>query len=304
MPYPHKNFTFRRPLGVALSGGGALGSWQAACVESLIRGGLEFDHVLGFSAGSLTGAAYFLGRMEELLARWYDVKSNGLLKFSPRLFPFTLYSDKPLRESISSASDEKRAKRIGRCRLTVTVLRKKDSRPIYFDFSPGGRVWDAPLDAALMASCAIPSIFPQVRIGGDLYVDGGVPGVEPLSFKSLSECADVIVVEMVRPDEVGRKPKWPWEILEQKGRDLLRAQMNAGVDSLLSMRKGPRVFRLGPSKILELGMLTFKNELCRAALRLGYADGRRFLSNPAACRAVSIASEIRMGPEAKVLKPV
>lgn len=216
-----KTTALRRPLGIALSGGGALGAWQAACLESLIGAGLVFDHILGFSAGSLTGAAYFLGRMDELLERWYDIDNNGILRFSPRLFPFTLFSGKPVWNLIGYASDEKRAKEKACCDLSVVCLRVRDNRPVYFRFSPKGKRWDAPLDAAMVASCAIPGIFPPVRIGGELHVDGGVPGEDPLSFAGLNDCADVIVIEMVRAEEMGRRPKWPWGGAEQKGRDLV-----------------------------------------------------------------------------------
>jgi len=86
----------RRPLGLILSGGGSLGAWQAGCLAALIRGGLVFDKVLGFSAEALTGAAYFLGADRDLLGRWRDAGRSRILLLSPRLRPwFSLCSGAP-----------------------------------------------------------------------------------------------------------------------------------------------------------------------------------------------------------------
>ena len=51
-------FKFKRPVGLFLCGGGALGSWQSGVLAELVRQGLHFDAVAGFSIGSLNGAAY------------------------------------------------------------------------------------------------------------------------------------------------------------------------------------------------------------------------------------------------------
>ena len=60
----------RGPLGLILCGGGSLGAWQAGALKELDRAGVRFDAVLGFSAGSLNGAAYSLGVLDLALERW------------------------------------------------------------------------------------------------------------------------------------------------------------------------------------------------------------------------------------------
>lgn len=272
---------FRSPLGLALAGGGALGSWQAGVLSALTEGGLSFDKVLGFSAGALTGAAYFLGREEELLSRWRAIDSHRILRFSPRLSPLSLFSGESVWEAVRHASDEESAKRAGRCDFLVVSLRD-DGLPVYSRFSPGGaRGWDGPLDARLVASCAIPVIFPPVRIeeaaGPRLYRDGGIPGREPLSFADFAGCRDLVVVEMVRPEEPGPSAWGPIARREQKARVSVREHMNRGVLSLAGLPEPPRVFRLSPSKVLDFTMLCFRERHCGPALELGLADGRGFL---------------------------
>jgi predicted acylesterase/phospholipase RssA len=277
--------TFRRPLGLALSGGGALGAWQCAALGVLEKEyGLAFDSVLGFSAGALTGSAYFLGAMDEALARWKSLDGR-ILRFSPRLWPPSLFSDSPIWESIGFAMDDARAKENARCRFVAVSAGAGRDKPVYAVYTPGGREgWDAPLAANVAASCSIPVIFPRQRLvyrGRSLsLIDGGIPCAEPLSFRELGACRDVLVLEMVRPEEPGRPAKGLLNRYDQAGREMLRRDMDDGVASLKSLAEPPRIFRLPPSRVLALRMLDFSAAPLREAMALGEADARSFMSRP------------------------
>ena len=68
---------FRTPLGLVLVGGGAHGAWQAAVLDQLERKHhLEFDHILCFSIGSLTGTAYLLDRVPK--RAWIGRQRHGV----------------------------------------------------------------------------------------------------------------------------------------------------------------------------------------------------------------------------------
>lgn len=276
--------SLRRPLGLVLSAGGALACWQAGALESLSEGGLVFDSVLGFSAGALTGAAYVLGTLEGAVERWRNL-NGGILRFSPRLFPLSLFSDRPIWESLDYGFDEEETKARARCRLVVVSARFERSRPVYAVFTPGGRQgWDAPLSGHLAASCAIPLVFPPVRLefrGENLLLfDGGVPCGEPMSFRDLAGCKDVLILEMVRPEEMGRARRGWIERLDQRARETLLGLIGEGVGSLRSLPDPPRIFRLAPSRTLELTMLSFKGVPIREGLALGKEDARAFLQDP------------------------
>lgn len=266
----------RRPLGLALAGGGALGGWQAAALSALSAAGLSFDEVLGFSAGALNGVSYALGRLDETLERW-RATDGGVLRLSPRLFPPSLFSARPLEESLAFAADDARARAALRCPLTIVTARADRSCPVYARFTRESE-WDGPLLPQLVASCAIPLIFPRVALtvrGERLTVfDGGVPCRTPMSFSGLKGCRDVVVLEMVREDEplTGRGI---WAI-EARSRAAVRGLIDQGAASLEAA--GVRVLRLRPSRRLDFSMLSFQGEKIREAMELGAADAKTFLS--------------------------
>jgi predicted acylesterase/phospholipase RssA len=275
---------FRRPLGLALAGGASLGSWQTGAVHELTHKlGVHFDAVLGFSAGALNATGYFLDRLQETHDRWLALERAKLLRFSPRIFPPTLFSGAPLLEQIQAARDEEHAKANGRGRLVIVSTSRTERRRIYavFDHKQEGR-WDGSLVEHLAASCSIPMIFPPVttRYQGRPHtlVDGGVSIAERFSFKELAHCKDILVVEMVRPEEMGRPiPRFAIKS-DQEGRETSRRLMDEGIASLKDLKDGPRVFRLMPSRELEFGMLSFKSRHMEEALHRGAEDARAFIA--------------------------
>lgn len=272
---------FRRRLGLVLSGGGALGAWQAGALYELQRAGLEFDALLGFSAGSLNAAAYALGLLDQVRERWAD--GRRVLVFSPRLWPLSLFSDEPLRRAIDYARDDEQARGRARCRLVVASARVSRDAQVYGVFDPKG-LWDGPLAAHLLASCAIPLVFPRVTLPfrgrPETLFDGGVGCATPFSFRALGDCADVIVLEMVRPDEVAGPPR-PWlGAIDGRGRRAVRRLIDQGAAEAAA--RGARVFRLAPSRVLDFSMLDFNARRLAESAALGESDARAFLAAPAA----------------------
>lgn len=275
---------FRKPLGLVLCGGGSLGAWQAGFIEGMIRHGIAFDKVSGFSAGALNGSRYFIGWTGDVVDRWRHIDREKPLQWSPRLWPLSLCSDRPLRDGLRDLGDEERVMARGSCDLEVITLRLEDARHVYFHFGSKGRPWHGPIAEKLAASCAIPLVFPPVEIVEDgkkfMHVDGGVPGCDRLRFDFVAGCRDVIALDLVRPEEVGRRCFWPLMRRDQAAREVVYRHMSDGIASLAQARTPPRTFRVGPSQILDFTMLTFRPEHCSPAVDLGAADAERFLKNP------------------------
>lgn len=278
--------SFEGPVGLALSGGGAHGAWQAGAARALSDAGVPVTEVVGFSAGALTGAGYALGILDVLAERWRTVDAQRILRLAPRVRPFSLCSDEPIRDAVQYAADDEDCRKRLRCNLTVVSLRVPQGEQDYARFTPAGAGgWDGPLATKLMASCAIPGVFPAVMHQRDgappqRLIDGGVPGKEWMRFDVLAGCPAVIALQMTRPEEVGRFRLWPWDRFDQTGREICARHMNSGLESLFARARPPKVYRLCPSKLLEFSQLSFKSKLCVPAMELGYDDARRFLAQP------------------------
>jgi predicted acylesterase/phospholipase RssA len=272
---------FGRPLGLFLQGGGALGAWQIGALEALDAAGLRFDAVMGYSIGVVNGTALAFGRLGEALAHWRRL-DGGAMSFRPRLRPFSLFSPDPLRSFFDAARDDEAAKSELKMELTVITSCPAEGAPINARFTPGGRDgWDAPLVEHAAASCAVPLVFPPVDLdyrGRRVRLrDGGIPMPRPLDLSPLAQCADVIVLEMVRADERGRRERAPWRRIDQASREAGRDLVDDGVRALLHAGKTPRVFRLHPSRRLEPLMLDFRAAGVKDLLARGGSDARGFL---------------------------
>ena len=135
---------------LVFSGGGIFGAWQAGVWKGLAAmagGGPEL--IVGASVGSLNGYAIAGGATaDELCAFWMRPEVGRF-----RRLPDTI---RALMERYPLALDYA---------LTMTDLARMKPKIV-----PGGDVtW-----RHLAASCAIPGLLPQRRIGGRWYSDGGL----------------------------------------------------------------------------------------------------------------------------------
>jgi predicted acylesterase/phospholipase RssA len=241
---------------------------------------------MGYSIGVVNGAALAFGRLGEALAHWRRLDGRAL-RPRPRFKPFSLLSSDALRSFFDHARDDAAAKAALKIDLTVVSVHAAEGAVINARFTPGGRGgWDAPFVEHAAASCAIPAIFPPVDVvyrGRRMRLyDGGVPVRAPLDFAPLARCADVLVLEMVRADELGRRALAPWSAIDRSARAAGRRITDAGLEALMpSARRPPRVFRLAPSRRLAPMMLDFRAKGLAAMLRQGAEDARAFLAAPA-----------------------
>lgn len=268
--------------GVFLQGGGALGAWQAGALETLVAGGMKFDAIMGFSIGAVNGSALAFDRLPEAMTRWREL-SGEALRLSPRFLPaLSLCSIDPLRAFFEPARDENAAKAALKCDFTVVTSCIAEKASINARFTPLARDgWDGPLLDHAVASCAIPLVFPPVDLtyrGRPVrLVDGGVP-VAPLDLSPLAGCDEIVVVEMVRAEDVGVRRWTPWHDLDQRCREAARALVDGGLAPLLRGPKPPAVRRLAPSARLEPMMLDFRKKGLAKMLAQGAADARAFLA--------------------------
>lgn len=261
----------RRPLGLFLSGGGSHGAWQAAALELLLHAAGGFDKVMGFSIGAINGVALAHGRFAEALARWRAL-DGGVLELRPRLRPFSLVSDRAVRRLLDVVHGAE-------LKVPLCLVGACDELGCaeYAEFRPGD-ARRGELEPWVLATSAIPGVFPPVRIGGRSYIDGGVPMPAPMRFDFLADCAEVWIVEVARAEELHPRPSWnPFRALDRRARRSVRRVVDEGAASLASRPAAPVVRRLAPSRPLAPTMLDFSARSVRPLLELGARDARAFL---------------------------
>lgn len=179
-------------IGLALSSGGAKGLAHIGVLQVLEENGIEVDIVAGTSMGAYIGALWAFGhdgqfierKARELEGRW------GLFKLIDPAFP-------PRRGFIHGQAVKGRLERsIGDVRfeqlarpLRVVATRFDTLERVVF--GTGG------VSAAVLASCAIPSVFVPVRLDGETYIDGGVSDPLPVDVLREAGVERVLAVNII-----------------------------------------------------------------------------------------------------------
>ena len=164
----------RQRLALVLSGGGASGIVQVPFLEELVRRGVRPDLIVGSSVGAVNGAFLALhpNDIDGLAELWMELRSTrlwhrNLLRIGRNLLTrgTSLYSNRFLRELFKHhvTIDEVSATEIPMFIVTTSL-------------SSGRKhvVSSGELLASVMASIAVPGLFPPVRLEGDWCVDGGL----------------------------------------------------------------------------------------------------------------------------------
>jgi NTE family protein len=168
---------------LVLAGGGSLGAVQVGMLQALVQARISIDLVIGASVGAINGA-YFASRpdshgVSELASIWCGLSRRDI-------FPF----------SVLGAG-------VALLRGQGHLLTSQGLQHMIGRFLPAARIEDSPLPLhimttdmlngaevllsrgnllkALLASAAIPLVYPPVEIDGRLFIDGGVASNTPIA---------------------------------------------------------------------------------------------------------------------------
>ncbi len=214
----------RRAL--VLGGGGARGAFQVGMLHELVGArGLDFTILRGVSVGALNAAflaqapvgasdAESLSHLRAQVARLHTlwtraIKGNHSI-YAERPGGFaglvagadSLFSVKPLRALVRKHLSLDALRASGRDFAVGTVSLVSGE---YNEWTPA----DDDFLEKLVASTAIPVVFPLVRVGRDALVDGGVRNITPLSsaFKARPDELWVLLTSRVIRDADGSLPE-------------------------------------------------------------------------------------------------
>jgi len=179
-----------------LAGGGSLGAVQVGMLKALTRNNIVPDLVIGASVGAIN-AAYFAAApssegVTQLERTWLRLRSADVFPLSPvkSLLAILgkrdhLISSARLRALIES---ELPCERIERTKLPCYVVATDVLAGTEVCLSSG------PVVPALLASAAIPAVFPGVSIEGRHLIDGGVANNTPISSAVKLGASRIIVL--------------------------------------------------------------------------------------------------------------
>ncbi|MBS1838931.1 MAG: patatin-like phospholipase family protein [Actinobacteria bacterium] len=204
--------TRRRPrVAFVLSGGGNLGALQVGMLRALAEQGIVPDVVLGCSVGAMNGAAYALEPTPEGVQRLQDHWSAAIGEVMPSSrLPSALQMVRK-GESLHSNDGLRRA-----LEVLVGSTRRFDELELPFEcvaaeVETAAEHWftEGYVVPAVLASAALPAVFPVVTIEGRHFVDGGVVDNVPVARAVELGCREIYVLHVGRhgrPDAEIRRP--------------------------------------------------------------------------------------------------
>ena len=300
---------FKRPVGLFMCGGGALGSWQSGVLAKLVSGGLEFDVVAGFSIGSLNGAAYCYGKTGELRGLWLGLKPDRLLSIRPGYhnIPLELYqhhkpgffsrigflfqkhasrmylfSNTPVYDFLNSWLAKTGVNFSRNIKFYVISHAVETKLPYIVKFDGSARGHSLSFVDALVASCAIPGIFPPVEATehGRTYhlVDGGVIGIANINLSIFEGCGTIIMIGNSRDEDVNFPAVGTFGYFESRARKMLALHTQKIYESRVFIKSEPVVHYIKPPENLDLNVLEFEGAKCGRAFDIGVAEAERWLA--------------------------
>ncbi len=198
---------------LVLGGGGSLGAVEAGFIRRTMELGIGFDLMVGTSVGAINAAhaAFHATDGHDCLERiWLGLARRRLFSCNPFAIAagmvrsrMSLYSDRLIRTLVAEhlASDRFEDARVPLF-ITATDICSGERRV----FSSGS------LTQAILASTAIPGLFPPVRMDGRLYVDGGVTSGGDISV-AIEQGATTVVFIDLRPRFSVQCPRNIFEVI-------------------------------------------------------------------------------------------
>jgi NTE family protein len=163
------------------AGGGSLGAVQVGMLRAIVSHGLRADLIVGASVGAINGA-FFAGTptldgVSQLEQLWLGVKRRDIFPMTlERVFAFLHQSDFLVDPSGLRALLDRHlpCRHLEEATIPIHVVATDllNGQPVVL--STGATV------AAVLASTAIPVVFPPVRLGEHYLIDGAIASATPV----------------------------------------------------------------------------------------------------------------------------
>lgn len=197
-----------------LGGGGLLGASEVGQLLALQEADISPDLVVGTSVGAVNGAVLAAepgpAAVERLRSLWTSLSGSAVFGGSAvqqlRMAARTrtaLHSVDPLRELLTAHLDSHRIEDLP---VPFECVAASIERAEEHWFSSG------PVVEAVLASCAVPGLFPPAVVDGEHYLDGGIVDSVPLGRAVAHGARTVYVLHVGRLERPLTAPTQPWEV--------------------------------------------------------------------------------------------
>ncbi len=166
-----------------LAGGGSRGAVQVGMLAELVDRGIRADCVYGASVGAVNGAAYAgdptPSGMAQLQRIWCSLTGDTIFPRGRVHGPWTFFQHRPAVHANTGLrrilEEGLRFERLEDAAIPLEVVATS--------LHDGRERWltEGPAIEAVLASAAIPAMFPPVKIGDEVLIDGGVVDNVPIS---------------------------------------------------------------------------------------------------------------------------
>jgi NTE family protein len=197
-----------------LGGGGVLGAHEVGMLQALFEAGIHPDIVVGTSVGAINGALVAANPTAEavahLTALWTTIGDEDVFGGSVFSRVGTLvrsgthvYSNEPMRQLLEA-------------HLPVKLI---EDLPTQFQcvaasIERAGAHWfdRGPIIDAVLASSAVPGLFPPVELAGEHFFDGGLVHSIPVGRAVRLGARTVYVLQVGRIEEPLSEPTTPLQV--------------------------------------------------------------------------------------------
>ncbi len=276
---------------VFLSGGGARGAYEVGVLQALLKDGPPIQLIGGASVGAINAVLAATGQLDELVEVWRHLSTLAI--YRPRLDVWNLWRWRSLTDT-GGLADRLRTRvhwaKLARSSVQVFISATNLTQKTNAVFGNADITYQH-----VLASSAIPILFPPVRLGRDWYIDGAFSLLRPLKPLLKAGASRIFTVflsprrpRLHPPNNLFDLSDRVLEVLLSSAIHMDRAQIEStnqelfrlrslGVDAHLFQHKPYRqveVISIYPSR--ELGDVTsylrFSGARARELIELGMSD--------------------------------
>lgn len=248
-------------LGITCEGGGSRTIYSCGVLDVLLEEKIIADYFIGVSAGIAFGVSYCsnqIGRNLNLATKFMNSQKYSGIKhlFKPKNrsyynmdYVYETIPNVELPFDFDAFADFKGE-------VIATVTNVKTGKAEYLPVPRDDRKF-----TYLRASCALPLLFPEIEIGGEKYLDGGIADSIPY-MQSLNFGCDKNIIILTRPQDyikedepatklaVRKYKKYPefCEAMETRAK-----RYNQCIEEIKQLKSEGKVFVFTPKSTFNVG---------------------------------------------------